>query len=110
MYDENCLLHIGSNIKLMLLACGISQMKLAQQVGISQTHLSNVERDRALLSLKLLLRTANILGCQLEHLLNTDAAVEWVGHKTTGNKGEQCYSLEEVQLLLQTLRFSRKLT
>lgn len=105
MYDEKCLQRIGSNIRFLRNACHISQLDLAKQIGISQTHMSNLEHSRVQVSLKLLLRIANILGCQLESLLDIQAAVEWVETKDQkGAEKQSCYSLEEVHLLLKMLQ------
>lgn len=79
MYDEKCLLRIGSNIKLLRSVRQLNQHQLAERLGISQTHLSNIEHNNVLVSLKLLVRSANVLGCSLEALLDRAAAVEWAG-------------------------------
>lgn len=81
MYDEKCLLRIGSNIKLLRSVRQLNQHQLAERLGISQTHLSNIEHNNVLVSLKLLVRSANVLGCSLEALLDRAAAVEWAGER-----------------------------
>ena len=43
MYDESCLPRIGSNIRLLRGACQFNQYQFAGRIGISQTHLSNIE-------------------------------------------------------------------
>lgn len=43
MYDEKCLQQLGNNIKFLRAACQLSQRELAKRIGISQTHLSNIE-------------------------------------------------------------------
>lgn len=80
MYDEKCLHQIGGNVKYLRGVCHITQQDLAARIGISQTHLCNLEHDHARISMKLLLRIANTLGCALEVLLDTKAAV--AGAKT----------------------------
>ena len=67
MYDESCLPRIGSNIKILRSTCLFKQQQFAERIGISQTHLSNIEHNNVQVSLKLLLRSANVLGCTLEH-------------------------------------------
>ena len=112
MYDEKCLRQIGGNVKYLRSACHITQQELAARIGISQTHLCNLEHDHARISMKLLLRIANTLGCALEVLLDTKAAVAW-GENRDGPElemseeeedDEASYSLEEVRLLLQILQ------
>ena len=109
MYDEKCLRQIGSNVKYLRSACHITQQELAARIGISQTHLCNLEHDYARSRMNLLLRIANTLGCALEVLLDTKAAVAW-GENRDGpelempDEDEASYSLEEVRLLLQILQ------
>ena len=53
MYDESCLPRIGSNIRLLRGACQFKQQQFAERIGISQTHLSNIEHNNVQVSLKL---------------------------------------------------------
>ena len=127
MYDEKCLLRIGSNIKLLRSVRQLNQHQLAERLGISQTHLSNIEHNNVLVSLKLLVRSANVLGCTLETLLDRKAAAEWAqahdaeaDEQAAGAKSkrfpetaaaetdeQEQYSLEEVRLLLKLLQLSK---
>ena len=52
MYDESCLPRIGSNIRLLRGACQFNQQQFAERIGISQTHLSNIEHNNVQVSLK----------------------------------------------------------
>ena len=127
MYDEKCLLRIGSNIKLLRSVRQLNQHQLAERLGISQTHLSNIEHNNVLVSLKLLVRSANVLDCTLETLLDRKAAAEWAQahdaeaeEQAAGAESERVteiaaaetdeqeqYSLEEVRLLLKLLQLSK---
>mgnify|MGYP000760958540 FL=1 len=124
MYDESCLLSIGSNIRLLRSTCRLKQQQFAERIGISQTHLSNIEHNNVQVSLKLLVRSANVLGCSLETLLDRKVAAEWapayaaeadeqvVGAKskisTVAEIDEQeQYSLEEVRILLKLLQLGK---
>lgn len=124
MYDESCLPRIGSNIKILRSTCLFKQQHFAERIGISQTHLSNIEHNNVQISLKLLLRSANVLGCTLETLLDRKAAAEWTpvhdaetDEQAAGAKSgrvpetaaaeteeQELYSLEEVRLLLNLLQ------
>ena len=128
MYDESCLLSIGSNIRLLRSTCRLKQQQFAERIGISQTHLSNIEHNNVQVSLKLLVRSANVLGCSLETLLDRKAAAEWapayaaeVDEQAEGAKSksvfentvaaetdeQEQYSLEEVRLLLKLLQVGK---
>ena len=52
---------IGMNIKVRRMQKLISQTAMAEKLGISQTHMSNGEVGRAMLSLELLRQLKNIL-------------------------------------------------
>ena len=107
MYDESWLPRIGSNIRLLRGACQFNQQQFAERIGISQTHLSNIEHNNVQVSLKLLVRSANALDCSLETLLDRKAAAEWAqAHDAEADEQEQ-YSLEEVRLLLKLLQLSK---
>ena len=128
MYDESCLLSIGSNIRLLRSTCRLKQQQFAERIGISQTHLSNIEHNNVQVSLKLLVRSANVLGCTLETLLDRKAAAEWAqahdaeaDEQAAGAKSnsvpetaaaetdeQEQYSLEEVRLLLKLLQCSKR--
>lgn len=124
MYDESCLLSIGSNIRLLRSTCRLKQQHFAERIGISQTHLSNIEHNNVQVSLKLLVRSANVLGCSLETLLDRTAAAEWApayaaeaDEQAAGAKSkisvvaetdeQEQYSLEEVRLLLKLLQVGK---
>ena len=109
MYDEKCLRQSGGNVKYLRSACHITQQELAARIGISQTHLCNLEHDHARISMKLLLRIANTRACAQEVLLDTKAAVAWGENRDEPEmeaveEEEASYSLEEVRLLLQILQ------
>ena len=127
MYDADCLEKIGANVKFLRTIRKLRQQDVAQTLGISQTHLSNIEHNNVQVSLKLLVRSANVLGCSLETLLNRKAAAEWAqahdaeaDEQEAGTKSnsmpetaaaetdeQEQYSLEEVRLLLKLLQLRK---
>ena len=127
MYDADCLEKIGANVKFLRTMRKLRQQDVAQTLGISQTHLSNIEHNNVQVSLKLLVRSANVLDCTLETLLDRKAAAEWAqahdaeaDEQAAGAKSNSVpetaaaetdeqdqYSLEEVRLLLKLLQLSK---
>ena len=127
MYDADCLEKIGANVKFLRTMRKLRQQDVAQTLGISQTHLSNIEHNNVQVSLKLLVRSANVLDCTLETLLDRKAAAEWAqahdaeaDEQAAGAKSnsvpetaaaetdeQEQYSLEEVRLLLKLLQLSK---
>lgn len=63
MYNEGQIKEIGKKIKILRAVHQIRQQELARKLGISQTHLSNIEHGRVTVGLVILLRLANILHC-----------------------------------------------
>lgn len=63
---------IGMEIKMKRMQSKLSQIELAEYLGISQTHLSNAETGRTILSLKLLLKIKKRFGCTLDELVEPD--------------------------------------
>lgn len=55
-------LRIGETIKIKRIQKRITQTNLAKKLKISQTHLSNAENGRVMLSLKALLKLRDILN------------------------------------------------
>ena len=68
MYDETKLKGVGARIRNLRAEQELTQFELAEKIGVSQTHLSNIECGRVQISLKLLLRIANVLELSLIHI------------------------------------------
>jgi putative transcriptional regulator len=100
VYDEKSLQGIGNKIKLLRTLHKISQQELSQQLGVSQTHLCNIENGRVVVNLRLLMRAANLFKCKLDDIISG----------TFPNEEERAagsYSSEEVRLLLKMLQVSK---
>lgn len=62
-------MNVGANIRRIREEKGIPQVWLAEQVGISQSMLCQIERGTKVPSLPLGVELAQALGCELEALL-----------------------------------------
>jgi len=62
-------MNVGENIRRIREEKGILQVQLAQQAGISQAMLSQIERGSKNPSLQVGADLARLLGCKLEALL-----------------------------------------
>ncbi len=62
-------MNVGENIRRIREEKGILQVQLAQQAGISQAMLSQIERGSKNPSLQVGADLAHLLGCKLEALL-----------------------------------------
>ena len=71
-------LRIGETIKIKRIQKRITQTNLAKKLEISQTHLSNAENGRVMLSLKALLKLRDIFECTLDELVGPEKKKERV--------------------------------
>lgn len=62
----------GNRIRALRKRAGLSQVDLAEQVGLSQGQLSNLENGDRILSLEWMRRIAKALGCSVADLLDDD--------------------------------------
>lgn len=82
MYDEKCLSRVGRNVRALRLAVQMGQEELAEKLGVSQTHMSNMECGRVTTSIRGLLKLANIFDCSLDVLLDKKAALKLAAKRT----------------------------
>ena len=60
---------IGVRIKTLRLKNNIYQTELAKTIGVSQTHMSNIESGRAGLTLENLVKMVHIFNCSLDEIV-----------------------------------------
>lgn len=60
---------IGNNIKIMRITKGVSQIKMAKSLGLSQTHMSNIENGNIGLSLVSAIQISQFLECTIDELV-----------------------------------------
>ena len=56
---------VGRRVKFLRMDCKVTQTSLAEQIGMSQTNLSNLENGRTAFTLANLLRIKEVLGCKM---------------------------------------------
>ncbi len=64
---------VGHRIKVKRIDLKMSQTNLAIALGISQSHMSNIEKGNRLITLDMLEATAKVLKCPLVDLLGEQA-------------------------------------
>ena len=72
---------VGCEIKVRRIRNGITQTEFAKFLGISQTHLSNVESGRVMLSLKLLIKIKQRFVCTLDEIVDPEGYKELLNSK-----------------------------
>ncbi len=60
---------IGCRVKNLRIENGIAQTELARAIGVSQTHLSNIETGKVGLTTENLVKLAEVLNCSLDEIL-----------------------------------------
>lgn len=60
---------VGLRIKTLRLKNNIYQTELAKNIGVSQTHMSNIESGRAGLTLENLVKMTNIFNCGIDEIV-----------------------------------------
>ena len=64
---------IGGRIKLARVKANLTQQNLAEKVGISDTHMSNIELGKAQASLKIMVNLARALSIPIDDLFNDNS-------------------------------------
>lgn len=104
MYDADCLEKIGANVRFLRTLRKLRQQDVAAMLGISQTHLSNMECGRVQFSLKQLLRLANIFDCRLEAFLDGQKAEEWLTAGAETGQEDKLYTKSDMEQLLKLVK------
>ncbi len=87
---------IGRRIKLVRVAKGIRQYDIAKSMGISQAHLSNIERGRNSVTLENLIKLQTLLECPISEFFSD------IEEKSNELKHE--VSVDELQNMLAILK------
>lgn len=66
---ETVTAQIGRNIMSRRTALGLLQGELAEKMGMSQAHLSNIEKGKRSLTVEVMAAFAGVLGCEMADLL-----------------------------------------
>lgn len=78
---------------------GVTQSELAKKLGISQTHMSNLEHGRVSVNLKVLLRLSHYFSCGVDALLGLTLNTE-----VKPQEVEDKYTAEELLDILKVLK------
>lgn len=95
--DELC--RVGYRIKLVRLRKNMTQTELADAIGISKAHISNIENGKTIVTMENLFLIKKALGCSFRDLL-TDKQEE--------EKTDDKISMEDLVLALGLLKSRNK--
>lgn len=62
--EENIKL-LASRVKKLRIVKGVSQTKMAEEIGVSQTNLSNMEAGRTAITIQNLFKIQKVLNCKM---------------------------------------------
>lgn len=91
---------IGKRVKMQRITKKVSQTDLAKEMGVTQTHLSNIENGRAGLTIPNLIKMHQILECPISAFF-----VDIEGEKEAPDNNE--ITLEHVMELAKLLKRTR---
>ena len=101
MYSEVDFTKIGIAIKMLRARKHISQRYLAELIGISQTHMSNIESGRVQVNLRLMAKMADVFECLLDDFFRPPEHLR-------GQGGDLPYSEEDLVLIIKLLQLPGK--
>ena len=81
MYSEVDFTKIGVAIKMLRTRKHIPQRYLAELIGVSQTHMSNIESGRVQINLRLMAKMADVFGCRLDDFFSPSRAFARAGRR-----------------------------
>ncbi len=91
---------LGRRVKFLRMDKGISQTKMAEMLGLSQTNLSNMESGRTAVTTQNLFKMREILGCSMnDFFVDFDATSE-----KEAEEKKQAIELEDAVKILKLLR------
>ena len=102
--EENFKL-LGRRVKYLRMDKGITQTKMAELLGLSQTNLSNMESGRTAITTQNLFKMQGILNCKMADFFVDfdDAGEEAANAKSEGN-AKQAIELEDAEQILRLLK------
>ena len=99
MHDEIKLL--ASRVKKLRVVKGVSQTKMAEEIGVSQTNLSNMEAGRTAITIQNLFKIQKVLNCKMKDFFVDFDSEEAVEDKQVSKSGIE---LEDALSLLKLLK------
>ena len=67
---------LANRVKMLRMRKGVSQTRMAEEIGVSQTNLSNMESGRTAITIQNLFKIKKVLGCKM-----TDFFVDFDGEE-----------------------------
>ena len=96
---------LGRRVKHLRMDRGITQTKMAEMLGLSQTNLSNMESGRTAITTQNLFKMKGILNCKMaDFFVDFDVEAEEVTNAKAEGAGKQAIELEDAVQILRLLK------
>ena len=93
---------IGTRVKMIRITKHISQTELAKEIGVTQTHLSNIENGRAGLTISNLIKLHQVMKCSISEFFVD------IEEQTQKPVAEGDITLEDIVELAKMLKKNRE--
>ena len=102
---ENEFKVLGRRVKTLRINKGITQTKMAELLGLSQTNLSNMESGRTAITTQNLFKMQGILNCKMaDFFVDFDVDAEEAATAKSEGAGKQAIELEDAVQILRLLK------
>ena len=96
---------LSRRVKMIRLAQGVSQTKMAEVIGTSQTNLSNMEAGRTAITIQNLFKIQKVLGCKMaDFFVDFDGEAEEISDKNQEVAPQSSLDLEDALSILKLLK------
>ena len=96
---------LGRRVKHLRMDRGISQTKMAELLGLSQTNLSNMESGRTAITMQNIFKMREILGCKVaDFFVDFDGEVVYEPKASEAGTTKQAIELEDAINILKLLK------
>ena len=96
---------LSRRVKMIRLAQGVSQTKMAEVIGTSQTNLSNMEAGRTAITIQNLFKIQKVLGCKMaDFFVDFDGEAEVIADKNQEMAPQSSLDLEDALSILKLLK------
>ena len=96
---------LSRRVKMLRLTKGVSQTKMAEGIGTSQTNLSNMEAGRTAITIQNLFKIQKILGCKMsDFFVDFDSEVEEVVEPKEVVVSKSAIEIEDALKILKLLK------
>ncbi len=90
---------LSRKVKMIRLAKGVSQTRMAEEIGVSQTNLSNMEAGRTAITIQNLFKIQKVLGCKM-----ADFFVDFDVELEEKEEAKNAIKLEDTLQILRLLK------